>query len=99
MATCAQPFPELRFTQLTERDGLSCDKTTGVTQGADGVIWISTNNGLNRFDGFGFTRFFANPGDSSSLPANEIESVIADSHDQSLDPDRRRHQPFQHTYA
>jgi ligand-binding sensor domain-containing protein len=81
MATYAQPFPELRFTQLTERDGLSCDKTTGVTQGADGVIWISTNNGLNRFDGFGFTRFFANTGDSSSIPANEIESVTADSHD------------------
>lgn len=81
MATCAQPFPELRFTQLTERDGLSCDKTTGVTQDAEGIIWISTNNGLNRFDGFGFTRFFANPGDSSSIPANEIESVDADSHD------------------
>ncbi|HTR28260.1 MAG TPA: histidine kinase [Puia sp.] len=81
MAVRSQPFPELRFTQLTERDGLSCNKTTGVTQDAAGIIWISTNNGLNRFDGFGFTRFFANPGDSSTIPANEIESVDADRHD------------------
>lgn len=81
MATRSQPFPELRFTQLTEKDGLSCNKTSGVTQAADGIIWISTNNGLNRFDGFGFTRFFANPGDSSTIPANEIQSVEADSHD------------------
>src|SRR5580698_8192200 len=80
MATYAQPFPELRFTQLTERDGLSCDKTTGITQGADGVIWISTNNGLNRFDGYGFTRFFADPGDKSTIPANEIEFITADQH-------------------
>ena len=51
----SQPFPELRFNQLTERDGLSCDKATGVAQDATGVIWISTNNGLNRFDGYRFT--------------------------------------------
>ena len=75
------PFPDLRFVQLTERDGLSCDKTTGVTQDANGIIWISTNNGLNRFDGFGFTRFFANPNDSSTFQANEMETVTADRHD------------------
>src|SRR5579859_3362 len=80
MATRSQPFPELRFTQLTERDGLSCDKTTGVAQDSGGVIWISTNNGLNRFDGFGFTHFFADPGNKSTIPANEIESIAADQH-------------------
>ncbi|HXD79480.1 MAG TPA: histidine kinase [Puia sp.] len=76
----AQPFPEVRFVQLTEKDGLSCDKTSGVAQDADGVIWVSTNNGLNRFDGYGFTRFFANREDSTTIPANELESVTADSY-------------------
>lgn len=80
VAAGAQPFPDLRFVQLTDRDGLSCNKTTGVTQDTSGIIWISTDNGLNRFDGFGFTRFFANPEDSTSIPANEIESVDADRH-------------------
>ena len=73
-----QPFPQLRFAQLTERDGLSCDKVTGVTQDKDGLIWISTSNGLNRWDGYGVTRWFANPDDSTTLPANEIEDLTAD---------------------
>ena len=80
VAAGAQPFPDLRFVQLTDRDGLSCDKTTSITQDASGIIWISTENGLNRFDGFGFTRFFANPEDSTGIPANEIESLDADRH-------------------
>src|ERR1700761_3633187 len=65
-----QPFPQLRFSQLTEKDGLSCDKTTAITQDSTGLIWISTNNGLNRFD--------ANTDDSTTIPANEIENIIAD---------------------
>jgi ligand-binding sensor domain-containing protein len=73
-----QPFPQLRFAQLTERDGLSCDKVSAVTQDKDGIIWLSTSNGLNRWDGYGFTRWFANPDDTSTLPANEIEDVAAD---------------------
>jgi ligand-binding sensor domain-containing protein/anti-sigma regulatory factor (Ser/Thr protein kinase) len=80
IATRSQPFPELRFAQLTERDGLSSDKTTFVTQDSAGIIWVSTGNGLNRFDGFGFTRFFADPNDSSTILANEIESIQADRH-------------------
>src|SRR5580704_1213748 len=80
MAARSQPFPELRFSHLTERDGLSCDKTSGIAQDSDGIIWICTNNGLNRFDGYGFTRFFADPGDKSTIPANEIEFITADQH-------------------
>jgi ligand-binding sensor domain-containing protein len=78
MLSRAQPFPELRFAQLTGKDGLSSDKTTSVTQDSAGIIWVSTSNGLNRFDGFGFTRFFADPNDSSTILANEIESIQAD---------------------
>ncbi|HXB94647.1 MAG TPA: two-component regulator propeller domain-containing protein, partial [Puia sp.] len=74
----SQPFPQLHFTQLTERDGLSCDKVSGVTQDKDGIIWISTSNGLNRWDGYGFTRWFANPDDTTTLLANEIEDLVAD---------------------
>jgi ligand-binding sensor domain-containing protein len=73
----SQPFPPLHFSQLTERDGLSCDRASAVTQDEDGVIWIGTANGLNRFDGYGCTRFFANSDDSSTLPGNVIEKVVA----------------------
>jgi ligand-binding sensor domain-containing protein len=78
LAARPQPFPQLHFSQLTTRDGLSCDKASAVTQDADGIIWISTNNGLNRFDGYGFARWFANPDDTSAFPANQLEDLTAD---------------------
>jgi ligand-binding sensor domain-containing protein len=73
----AQPFPQLRFAQLTEKDGLSCNQVSEITQDEEGLIWISTTNGLNRFDGYGCTRIFANPDDPTSLPSNELMRVIA----------------------
>jgi ligand-binding sensor domain-containing protein len=76
----SQPFPQLRWAQLTERDGLTCDNASSVTQDDDGLIWIATSNGLNRFDGFGCTRFFASPDDTAALPANEIIRVDAGRH-------------------
>src|SRR5580692_9252502 len=73
----AQSFPQLRFAQLTEKDGLSCNQVSDITQDEQGLIWISTTNGLNRFDGYGCTRIFANPDDPTSLPSNELMRVIA----------------------
>ncbi|HXB06965.1 MAG TPA: two-component regulator propeller domain-containing protein, partial [Puia sp.] len=74
----AQPFPALRWSLLTEKDGLSCDKATAVGQDGDGIVWVSTNNGLNRFDGYGFAKFFANLDDTTSLPDNDIEAIYPD---------------------
>jgi ligand-binding sensor domain-containing protein len=73
----AQPFPPLRFAQLTEKDGLSCNQASDITQDDEGLIWISTANGLNRFDGYGCTRIFANADDTTTLSSNEVMRVIA----------------------
>lgn len=74
----SQSFPDLKFTRLSERDGLSNNSVTSITQDKDGIIWASTNNGLNRYDGYGFTKFYANPYDSNSIAANEINSIHSD---------------------
>src|SRR5579859_1899109 len=78
LSALAQPFPALRWTQLTEKEGLSCDKTTSVAQDGDGIIWVSTSNGLNRFDGYGFAKYFSKLDDTTSLLDNDIESIYAD---------------------
>jgi ligand-binding sensor domain-containing protein len=72
-----QAFPQLRFAQLTEKDGLSCNQVSDVTQDDEGLIWIGTANGLNRFDGYGCTQIFANTDDTGSLPSNELIHVSA----------------------
>lgn len=74
-----QTLPDLRFSHLTERDGLSSNFVRAIVQDGDGLIWIATENGLNRFDGYGFKSFYANAGDTQSVQNNRIQQLVADS--------------------
>jgi ligand-binding sensor domain-containing protein len=74
----SQTLPDLRFSHLTERDGLSNNAVRGIVQDGDGLIWIATENGLNRFDGYGFKTFYANAADTQSVQSNRIQQLIAD---------------------
>jgi len=73
-----QTLPVLRFSHITERDGLSNNFVHSIVQDGDGLIWIATENGLNRFDGYGFKSFYANAGDTQSVQNNRIQQLIAD---------------------
>jgi len=53
-------------------DGLPQSFITGFTQDKDGFIWISTLDGLSRYDGRGFKNFRYKPGDSTSLAQNAV---------------------------
>jgi|GEM_PF-2990281 len=44
-----------RFKSITVNDNLSHSHVNGMIQDTLGCIWIGTNNGLNRFDGYRFT--------------------------------------------
>jgi ligand-binding sensor domain-containing protein len=74
----AQSFPTLRWSVLTEKEGLSCDKAEAVSQDTNGVIWIGTSNGFNRWDGFGFAKYFSRLDDTASLADNDIEAIYPD---------------------
>ena len=67
----AQSFDEKNFTLYTTKDGLSSNRITDIKQDKYGYLWISTREGLNRFDGSSFQTFYA---DSSrnSLPRDEL---------------------------
>ncbi len=54
------------------RDGLSQSFTTDICQDKTGYIWIGTQDGLNRFDGYDFKTFRQNPADKQSLSDNFI---------------------------
>jgi ligand-binding sensor domain-containing protein len=73
-----QEFPDLRFSHLTDKDGLSNDNVTAITQDQDGLIWIGTQNGLNRFDGYGFKKFYANANDPKSMPNSFLSEIVPD---------------------
>jgi ligand-binding sensor domain-containing protein len=72
----SQVFPNLRFSHLTDKDGLSNNNVLSIAQDEDGIIWVGTQNGLNRFDGYGFKNFYANPNDPRSIPNSFISSIV-----------------------
>lgn len=43
-----------------------------------GYLWISTDEGLVRYDGFSYQRFQHNPGDSLTLPSNKCFKSLID---------------------
>lgn len=57
---------------------LSSNLITRITQDSSGFIWIATENGLNKFDGWSFTHYFYNDKDSTSLSGNYIETFFTD---------------------
>jgi ligand-binding sensor domain-containing protein len=73
-----QSFPDLKFSHLTVKDGLSNDNVSGIAQDRDGIIWVGTENGLNRFDGYGFKNFYADANDPKSIPNSFISQIIPD---------------------
>lgn len=57
---------------------LSSNLITEITQDVSGFIWVGTENGLNKFDGWNFTQYFRNDKDSTSLIGDFVETFLTD---------------------
>lgn len=49
-----------------------------MVQDTKGFLWIGTDNGLNRFDGWSNVTFTHNREDSTSLKSNIVEALFND---------------------
>jgi len=49
-----------------------------VTQDKFGFIWVGTEYGLNRFDGYHFAKYLSSASDSTSIANNEITCFLVD---------------------
>lgn len=56
----SKPLAQSSIDQWTSDDGLTSNNLTSVIQATDGFLWITTYNGLLRFDGHTFTLFDRN---------------------------------------
>ena len=68
----------LKFQQLSVKDGLSQNYVYSITQDTDGFVWIATQDGLNRYDGYEFKYYRHTVGDPSSVADNIIREVFTD---------------------
>jgi signal transduction histidine kinase/ligand-binding sensor domain-containing protein len=70
---------KLRFDHIRVEDGLSQNTINGILQDGGGFIWFGTEDGLNRYDGYGFKIYKHLPNDSTSLSNNYIWGLDQDS--------------------
>lgn len=71
----AQP---LEFEHLSVRDGLSSNTVYCAIQDQRGFLWFCTPNGLNRYDGYGFTVYTHDEADSISLSEDVVYPLYVD---------------------
>lgn len=71
------PLSQASFTRLSVDDGLSENTTHDIVQDDAGFIWIATQDGLNRYNGYQFRIFRHDPKNPNSLAANPIHSLAA----------------------
>ena len=67
-----------RLEHFTTRDGLSANWILSIYQDRQGFLWIGTDDGLNRYDGYGFKVFRHDPGNPRSLSDNFVICVYED---------------------
>jgi len=60
--------------EWTEAQGLPQDYIHAITQTSDGYLWVGTDEGLTRFDGYEFVTFNK---ESGALPSNAVTVLTA----------------------
>jgi len=68
-----------RFRHLSVEDGLSQNSVNYIFQDHNGFIWLGTQDGLNKYDGYKFTDYRKQINDSNSISDNFILTITEDS--------------------
>ena len=60
----AQP---VNFKHYTVKEGISQSEIKCIFQDSEGFVWFGTQNGLNKFDGYTFEKYFNDPADTTTI--------------------------------
>jgi ligand-binding sensor domain-containing protein/signal transduction histidine kinase/DNA-binding response OmpR family regulator len=68
----------LKFKHLGSSEGLSHNSVLCILQGHNDVIWLGTDDGLNKYDGYDFTIYKHKASDKNSLSHSQINALLED---------------------
>ena len=69
---------DIKFDHMTVDEGLPSNTVNSVIRDSRGFIWISTENGVSRYDGYAFENFRSNESDTISIRSNLTYFVFED---------------------
>ncbi|MBN2213227.1 MAG: GAF domain-containing protein [Bacteroidales bacterium] len=66
----------IKFENISIRDGLSQSSPNCIIQDSRGILWIGTEDGLNKYDGYSFVVYKPEVGVTGSISNNRINCII-----------------------
>ena len=72
------PGSIIQFERLSIEDGLSQNAGLAIFQDSRGFLWIGTQDGLNRYDGYAFHTYKHDPEDPQSISHNSVLVITED---------------------
>lgn len=69
---------DLYFEHIVYGDGFPQSLISNINQTENGFIWIGTENGLIRYDGYNFTRYVKDENDEGSISNNHVNVIYED---------------------
>jgi ligand-binding sensor domain-containing protein len=74
----ARVLTNMNFEQLSAQDGFSQINIVQTVEDSYGFIWMVSNDGLSKYDGFSNRVYEADALDEGSIPSNRISGVVLD---------------------
>jgi two-component system, sensor histidine kinase ChiS len=68
----------IKFDNISIKDGLSQSSPNCIFQDSRGILWIGTEDGLNKYDGYAFTVYKPDQKDPNSISNPRIFSICED---------------------
>lgn len=67
-----------RFNRISVNDGLSQSNVECIFQDSQGILWIGTHDGLNKYDGYDFIVYKNDSKDKNSISGNRVMQIVED---------------------
>lgn len=68
--------PDIRFERFSVDEGLPQSTVGAIVQDHDGFLWLATQDGLVRYDGYEFLTFRHDPDDPATIPGNDVSALL-----------------------
>lgn len=78
LSASAGKLEDIRFSHIGLKEGLSHSTVYDIKQDRDGYIWLATNDGVNKYDGYDFRVYRKREGDKYGLTGSIVSCLAVD---------------------